>query len=46
MLAEDHIVLHMDDIHGIISIVLLEELQDFQLNASLVVVLLLVLDNF
>ena len=46
MLAEDHIVVQMDHIHNVFGVILLQELQDFQLNTGLVVVLLLVLHDF
>ena len=46
MLAEDHIVVQVDHIHDVFGVILLQELQDFQLNSSLVVVLLLVLHDF
>lgn len=45
MLSEDHVVFHVDDVHGVIRIIVLEELQDFELDARLIVVLLLVLYN-
>lgn len=45
MLPKDHIVLHVDDVHRVIGIVLLQELQDLELHARLVVVLLLVLND-
>ena len=45
MLPKDHIVLHVNDVHRVIGIVLLQELQDLELHASLIVVLLLVLND-
>lgn len=45
MLSEDHEVLHVYDVHGIVSIVLFQELEDLELDPRLVVVLLLVLDD-
>ena len=44
MLPEDHIVLHMNNVHNIIWIVLLQEVEDLKLNACLISILLLVLD--
>ena len=35
----------MDHIHDVLGVVLLEELEDLQLDSSLVIVLLLVLDD-
>lgn len=29
MFAEDHIIPHMNDVHGVILVILLEELKDF-----------------
>jgi len=45
MLPEYHVVFHVDDVHGVIRIIVLEELQYFELDTRLVVVLLLVLDD-
>ena len=45
MLAEDHVVVQVDHIHDVFGVILLQELQDFQLDPSLVVVLLLVLHD-
>jgi hypothetical protein len=46
MLPEDHIVIQVDDIHDIIRVVLLKELEDLELDASLIIVLLLVFYYF
>ena len=35
----------MDDVHSVVWVIILEELQDFELNTSLIVVLFLVLDD-
>ena len=43
MFSEDHVVFHMDDVHSVVWVIILEELQDFELNTSLIVVLFLVL---
>ena len=45
MLSKDHVVIQMDHIHDVFGVVLLEELEDLQLDSSLVIVLLLVLDD-
>ena len=45
MLSKDHVVIQMDHIHDVLGVVLLEELEDLQLDSSLVIVLLLVLDD-
>lgn len=45
MLPENHVVLDMDDIHDIFMVVLPQILQDLELNARLVIVLLLVLHD-
>ena len=45
MLPEDDIVVQMDHIHDVFGVVLLQELQNLELHARLVVVLLLVLDD-
>ena len=45
MLPEYHIVLHVDDVHSVVGVILFEVLQDFQLHSCLVIVLLLVLDD-
>ena len=42
MFAEDYIVFHVDDVHGVVRVVFLQELEDFQFNACLEIVLLLV----
>ena len=44
MLSEDHVVLHVNDVHRVVWVVFFQILQDFELNASLIVVFLLVLD--
>lgn len=44
MFPENHVVLHVDNVHRVFRIVVLQVLQDFQLNARLVVVFLFVLD--
>ena len=44
MLAEDNVVVKMNHIHNVFRVVLLQELENLELNAGLVVVLLLVLD--
>ena len=43
MLPENHIVFHMNHIHNVIRIVLLQKVQDLQLDSCLILVLLLVL---
>ena len=45
MFPEDHIVLNMNDIHNVFNIMLTKILQDLKFNGSLIVVLLLILDN-
>ena len=46
MLSEDHVVVQVNDIHNVFWIIFFEELEDFQLNACLVIVFFLVLDDF
>jgi len=46
MFPEDNIVLHVDDVHCIISIVFFKELQNLKLDPCLIIILLLVLDDF
>lgn len=45
MFPEYHVVLHVYDVHGVIRVIFLQVLQYFELNPSLIVVLLLVLDH-
>ena len=45
MLSEDYIVVQVNHIHYVFRVVFFQELEDFELNASLVVVLLLILDD-
>ena len=45
MLPKDDEVVEVNDIHDVLWIVLLEELEDLELHTCLVVVLLLVLDD-
>lgn len=44
MLSENDVVLHVNDVHRVVWVVFFQILQDFELNASLIVVFLLVLD--
>lgn len=46
MLSKNDKVVQMDDIHYILRVVLLEELEDLELDTSLVVVLLFIFDYF
>ena len=46
VLSKDHKVFHVDDIHGIVWIILFKILQNFEFDTSLIVILLLVLDDF
>lgn len=46
MLPEDHVVVQVDHIHYVFWVVLLQELQDFKLHTSLIVVLFLIFDDF
>ena len=46
MLPEDHIVFHVDYVHRVVGVVVFEELQDLELDSCLIVVLLLVFDDF
>lgn len=45
MLAEDHIVLHVNHVHDIIWVIFFQEVEDLQLDPRLVCVLLLVFNN-
>ena len=45
MLPEDHVVFHVYDVHCVVGVIVLEELQNFQFNASLIIVLFLVFYN-
>lgn len=45
VLSEDDVVFHVNDVHGVIRVVFLEELEDFQFNSSLIVILLFILNN-
>lgn len=45
VLSENHVVIQMDHVHNVLRVVLFQELQDFELNSGLIVVLLLVLDD-
>ena len=45
MLSEYDIVLHVNDVHGIVRVVVFEVLEDLELDTGLIVVLLLVLDD-
>ena len=45
MLSEDHVVLHVNDVHRVVWVVFFQILQDFELHASLIIVFLLVLDD-
>lgn len=46
MLPEDHVVFHVHNVHYVIWVILLQEVQYFEFYASLVLVFLLVLHNF
>ena len=46
MLSEYHIVFHVNDIHSIIRVILFQELQDLKLNSCLIVIFLLIFNNF
>ena len=46
MLSKDNIIFHMNNVHGIIRVVLFQVLEDFKLNARLVIIFLLVLNHF
>lgn len=46
MRSKHRIVLHVDDVHCVLLVVLSQELQDFQFDSCLVIVLLLVLYYF
>ena len=46
MLPENHVVFHMDNVHGVIRVVVFQVLQNLEFYTCLIVVLLLVLDNF
>ena len=46
MLSKHDIIFNVDDVHDVFVIVLTKVLQDLEFNTGLVVVLLLVLDNF
>ena len=46
MLSKDHIILHVNDIHSIVWVIISQVLQYLELNPSLVVVLLFIFDNF
>ena len=43
MASENHVVLHSDDVVGILSIVVVQELQDLELHTCLILEFLLVL---
>ena len=45
MLAEDHVVVQMDHVHDVLRVILFKELENFELNTSLIDVLLLILDD-
>ena len=46
MLSENHVVLHVNNVHCIVRIIFLKVLKDFELDSGLIVVLLLVFDDF
>jgi hypothetical protein len=46
MLTEDHIVLHVDHVHDVVWVILLEEVENFEFYTGLIGVLFLVLHNF
>lgn len=46
MFSENHVILHVNNVHRIIRIIFLEVLKDFKLDSGLIVVLLLVFDDF
>ena len=45
MLAEDHIILHVNDVHSVVWVVVSQILKDLQFDPCLIVVLFLVLDD-
>ena len=45
MLSENNIIFNMNHIHDVLLVVLPEILQNFELNAGLIVVFLFILDN-
>ena len=46
MLSEDYIIVQVNHVHDVLWVVFLEELKNFELNTRLIVVLLLILDDF
>lgn len=46
MFSENHVILHVNNVHRIVRIIFFEVLQNFELDSGLVVVLLLVFDDF
>lgn len=46
MLSKHRVVFHVNNVHHVLHVIFLQILQNFQLNTSLVVVLLFVFNNF